>query len=357
MSNQESMAKLVASLDWADADASHAPELGVTAELLRSRLGDGVLRWMLGSVEDSLASLRKRVRDPLVSQSKVRILGQHILTNILLDLSGDDAFPNEQRVIDRELASDFVARTIAVSDIVDALRHMQRDWLARLIGASMEVDPDATGLIADLAGSVTRTVDAWVGALIEAMIQEQHRVAESEQFRIRTAIEALISGAPVDTAATSTLLRRPLSGWHQCCVIGVRDGAFVDKQRIGVVAGSMSRLAGGSPPLRYETSEGETYLWTTTENAPMLISAGSIGISSPLVAGVGEAHRGVVGFRRSYLEADGALQHALRMDVTGGLIMAEAVSMALMNGRAGSSKTSSAIWPGIAWRWGNCAIP
>lgn len=316
MSDQEAMTKVVASLDWA-ADISSAPELGALAEQLRSRLGDGVLRWMLGAVDDSLSTLRKRIHDPLVSQSKIRVLGQHMLINVLLDLTGENAFPTDQRIVDRELASDFVARDIAMSVIVGAFRHMQREWLVRLIDASLAVSADATRLMPDLAESVTKTVDVWVGAMIEAMVRERRRVAKTEQLRVRTSIEALISGAPVDAPAISRLLHLPLTGWHRCCVIGARADHFVDRQQVDVAAWSLSRLTGGSPAVRYETSDGKTYLWTTTENTPAPLSVAALGMSPPHVAAIGEARRGVAGFRRSFVEADDALRLALQTDAGG----------------------------------------
>lgn len=313
------MAKVVASLDWADADISYEPELGMLAELLRSRLGDGVLRWMLGAVEASLSTLHEQIEDSLASRTKSRVLGQHILTNILLDLAEKDVFPSEQRVIDRELASDIVARDVSLPVIVGAFRHLQRDWLARLIDASIAIDADATRLMPELVESVTTTMDAWVGAMIEAMVQERRRVAQTDRLQVRAAIEALISGAPLDVTATSTLLRRPLAGWHTCCVIGAPAGEMVNRQKVDTAEWFLSHLPGRAPALRYETSKGKTYLWTTTENRPMPLSFTALGISLPHMAGIGEPHRGREGFRRSFVEADDAFRLALHTGADGGL--------------------------------------
>lgn len=318
MSIESEMAEVVASLDWSAADIRHEPELGALSELLRLRLGDGVLRWMLGAVEDAMTSLEARFHDALASRSKFRVLGQHILIDILLALTGDDGFPSERRKIDPDLASDLVARDVAMSDVVAALRHMQRAWLIRLIDASKTVDADTTRLMPDLAASVTTTMDAWVGIVNDALRQERRRIDQTDKRRNRTAIESLISGSPIDTVATAAILRRSLTGWHSCCVIGAPIGEIVDRQQVDAAARAMASKSGGAPPLRYETASGKTFLWTTTESTDVL-SGAVLEISPPTRAGIGEPHRGAEGFRRSYLEADDALQLAIRTGADCGL--------------------------------------
>lgn len=319
MAVQDSMAKVVAALDWNGADVNYEPELGTLAELLRSRLGDGVLRWMLGTVRASLATLGDRIDDPLAPRAKFRVLSQHMLTNILLELAEEGSFPVEKRVIDREIVSDFVARDISLPVIASAFRHVQREWLARLIDATIVAGADAPHLMPDLVNSVTSTVDAWVVAMVDALVQERRRVAQTEQLRVRSTIEALISGAHLDVATTSILLRRPMNGWHTCCVIGALAGEVVDRQEVDAVEWFLSRSNGRSPVLRYENSSGKTYLWTTTENSQPSLSCTALGISAPHIAGVGEPHRGAEGFRRSFVEAGDALQLALRTEADGGL--------------------------------------
>ncbi|MGB3328412.1 MAG: helix-turn-helix domain-containing protein [Thermomicrobiales bacterium] len=319
MSIETSIARVVASLDWDTTAVSFEPELGAPAERLRSRLGDGVLRWMLGAVGEVMTALGQRISDALVSRTKIRVLSQHILIDILLELAGDDVGTGDHRRIDPDLAADFVARDVATAEIVGSLRLMQRSWLVRLVDAAAVVDRDPTRLMPDLAASVTSNVDAWVEVMIEALVKERRRVARSDERRVRSAIEALIAGTPLVPEVATTTVRRQLTWWHRCCVIGVKSGEAVDRQAVEDAGKVMARHAGGAPFLRYETANGTTYLWTTSEQVPKELDVATLGIVPPLVAGIGEPHRGQDGFRRSFIEADDALRLALRKEPSGGL--------------------------------------
>ena len=171
-------------------------------------------------MEQSLAALRGQIDDSLAPWPLIRTFAQHVLTATVLRLADEDTMPADTEAIDRDLAEDIVARDIPLSDITQVLRSMQHEWLSLLIDAAMRVRPDGISLIPPLATSVSGTMDAWIGAATDAIVEERRRVDLAEQVRIRSAIEALVTAEPVDVEAATRLLRIPLIGWHVGCAIG-----------------------------------------------------------------------------------------------------------------------------------------
>ena len=132
VSTADSMAKVISTLDWAgEAEPTSLP--AHEAEQLRSRLGDGAVRWIAGAVEQSLAALRQQIHDSLAPWPIIRTFAQRVLTATLLHLAGKDTPAADTDAIDRDLAEDIVTRDIPLSDITQTLRSMQREWLSLLI--------------------------------------------------------------------------------------------------------------------------------------------------------------------------------------------------------------------------------
>ena len=133
---------------------------------------------------------------------------------------------------------------------------MQHEWLSLLIDAAVGVGPDGVGVVPALATSVTGTMDAWIGAATDAIVEERRRVYLAEQVRIRSVIEALVTAEPVDIAAATQLLRIPLIGWHVSCAIGATAGRPVERRVLDRIAHLFARVAGSERMLRYEASGG-----------------------------------------------------------------------------------------------------
>ena len=148
-----------------------------------------------------------------------------------------------------------------MSDITRALRTAQREWLSLLIDAAVRVGPDGIGVVPALATSVTETMDAWIGAATDAVVEERRRVYLAEQVRVRSAIESLVTAEPVDVEAATRLLGIPLTGWHLGCAIGAPPGvagraASPGRHRVRVRPGGRKRTdaairdeRGNGPPL------------------------------------------------------------------------------------------------------------
>ena len=315
------MAKVISTLDWDDVGSS-LPDY--EAEQVRARLGDGATRWAAGAVEQSLAALHGQIHDSLAPWPMIRTFAQHALTVTLLRLAGEDSPPADTQAIDRDLAEDIVARDIPLSDITSALRSMQHEWLTLLIDAAVRVGPDGISVIPALATSVAGTMDAWIGAATDAIVEERRRVYLAEQVRIRSAIESLVTAEPVDVDAATRLLRIPLAGWHLSCAIGVPPGGAVERRAVDGIVHLFARIVGSERMLRYETSAGRVHVWVTTERAPRVPRVEDLHVPAPLLIGIGEPHPGVDGFRRTFLEASDALRLAASLGVDGGVSYGDA---------------------------------
>ncbi len=323
MSTADSMAKVISTLDW-DGDLGPASLAVHEAEQLRSRLGDGATRWVAGAVEQSLAALHEQIHDSLAPWPLIRTFAQHVLTATLLRLAGEDELPADTEAIDRDLAEDIVARDIPLSEITEALRSMQREWLSLLIDAAVGVGPDGISVVPALATSVTGTMDAWIGAATDAIVEERRRVYLAEQVRVRSAIESLVAAEPVDVEAATRLLRIPLIGWHLGCAIGIPPGGAVERRALDGIVHLFARVVGSERMLRYETSAGKVHLWVTTDRPPRTPRVEDLRVPAPLLVGIGEPHPGADGFRRTFLEASDALRLAASLGDNGGVSYGDA---------------------------------
>ncbi|WP_166872743.1 CdaR family transcriptional regulator [Salinibacterium sp. ZJ450] len=323
MSTADSLAKVIATLDW-DGDLGPASLAVDEAEQLRSRLGDGATRWVAGAVEQSLTALHGQIHDSLAPWPIIRTFTRHVLTATLLRLADQDRLPVDTGAIDRDLAEDIVARGIPLSDITQALRSMQREWLSLLIDAALGVRPDGIGVVPALATSVTGTMDAWIGAATDAIVEERRRVYLAEQVRIRSAIELLVTAEPVDVEAVTQLLRIPLIGWHLSCAIGVPPGGTVERRVLDGLVHLFARVVGSERMLRYETSAGTVHLWVTTDRPARTPRVEDLRVPAPLLVGIGEPHPGPDGFRRTFLEASDALRLAGSLGDNGGVSYGDA---------------------------------
>lgn len=323
MSTADSMARVISTLDWeGDLGSDFLPEHEV--ERLRSRLGDGAVRWVAGAAEQALAALHGQIDDSLAPWPTIRAFAQHLLASTLLGLAGDELPPIDTAAIDRELAHDIVARDIPLSVISQTLRRMQQEWLSLLIAAALGVHPDEAGVIPDLATAVTGTMDAWIGAATDAIVQEHRRVDLAEQVRIRSAIEWLVAGEPVDVEAATRLLRIPLNGWHVGCAIGAPPGVALERRAVDGIVYLFTRAVGSERMLRYETRAGTVHLWVATDRPSQAPRVEDLRVTPPVLVGIGEPHRGTAGFRRTFLEASDALRLAASLGDKGGISYGDA---------------------------------
>ncbi|WP_157157622.1 MULTISPECIES: helix-turn-helix domain-containing protein [unclassified Diaminobutyricimonas] len=279
---------------------------------------------MAGAVEQSLAALQEEIHDSLAPWPLIRTFAQHVLTATLLHLADEDSPPVDTGAIDRDLAEDIVARDIPLTDITQTMRRIQHEWLSLLIDAAVGVRPDGISVVPALATSVTGTVDAWIGAATDAIIEERRRVYLAEQVRIRSAIESLVKAEPVDVEAATQLLRIPLIGWHISCAIGVPPGGTVERRVLDGPVHLFARVVGSEQMLRYETSAGTIHLWVTTDRPGRTPRVEDLRVPAPLLVGIGEPHPGADGFRRTFLEASDALRLAARLRANGGVSYGDA---------------------------------
>ncbi|MEY9951886.1 PucR family transcriptional regulator [Leifsonia sp. EB34] len=330
MSAADSVARVIASLDW-EGDPGPAPLAGPEADRLRTRLGDGAARWVAGATEKSLSALHAQIQDALAPWPVIRSFAQHVLIATLLGLAGHEELPAAREAIHHDLAEDVVSRDVPLSDITEALRTVQHEWLSLLIDAAVRLGQEGVGVVPELATSVGATMDAWIGAATEAIVEERRRVYQAEQVRIRSTVESLVAAAPVDVESATRLLRIRLLGWHLGCAIGSPPGGTVERRVLEGVIQGFARFAGTDRMLRYETTAGTVHIWVTAERPPRRPAVEDLHVPAPLLVGVGEPHPGTAGFRRTFLEASDALDLAARVGAPGGLCYGDAALAILLS--------------------------
>lgn len=279
---------------------------------------------MAGAAEQAVAALHEQIHDSLAPWSLIRSFAQHVLTATVLRLAGEDELPADTEAIDRDLAEDIVARNIPLSEITQVLRSMQREWLSLLIDAAVRVTPNGITVIPALAMSVTGTMDAWIAAATDAIVNERRRVYLAEQMRIRSTVESLVTAEAVDVDAASALLRIPVLGWHLGCAIGTPPGGAVERRTLDGVVHAFTRAAGSDRVLRHETSGGTVHVWASSDQPPQAPRVEELRVTAPLLVGIGEPHPGADGFRRTFLEASDALMLAVSLGESGGVSYGDA---------------------------------
>lgn len=279
---------------------------------------------MAGAAEQAVAALHEQIHDSLAPWSLIRSFAQHVLTATVLRLAGEDELPADTEAIDRDLAEDIVARNIPLSEITQVLRSMQREWLSLLIDAAVRVTPNGITVIPALAMSVTGTMDAWIAAATDAIVNERRRVYLAEQMRIRSTVESLVTAEAVDVDAASALLRIPVLGWHLGCAIGTPPGGAAERRTLDGVVHAFTRAAGSDRLLRHETSGGTVHVWASSDQPPQAPRVEELRVTAPLLVGIGEPHPGADGFRRTFLEASDALMLAVSLGESGGVSYGDA---------------------------------
>ncbi len=313
------MTKMLSSLDWEgeldDAEFLSPASIDSITDRLREGLGDGAIRWILGTSESFVAQFGIEVQDPLASRKKFVLFSQQLLASILLGLLEGEPPSIKGIHRDREIIADFVTRGTDMRAIGDSLRKMQREILVRLVERLADIGPDSS-ILAEIAAGVTGTMDLWLEWMLEATFAERDRAARAEEVRVRGAIEDLLAGGPVNLTATSELLSRPIDAWHVCCAIGASPEVSLEQDSIDVVATGFASAHGDPNPLRYVTAGGETYVWATISHEPGDLPALDVEVPERMSVGIGSAGRGAEGFRISRREAADAFQLSLRIPAT-----------------------------------------
>ena len=311
MAEAEVIRRILRELDWNDLAP---PPLDDQAQLVQSSLGDGVLRWIAGTVEQGCTEINQgEDADPLAPWSRVRVLAHGIAISFVLDLlEVPQPTPDTRRELERSFAEDIVSRDIDIASVVSALRKLQDLWLGLLVQAAVAASGGAAA-VPRLANAVPAAVDRALDVLLTAVAEERRLVLRSGRARVRTMIEALISGQLPDERAASHTLGLPLNGWHLGCVLHAPAGATLSRSEVDTAVGGIAGATGGRPLLRHETSTGQVWLWASSEHPLDPIPAGALSAQHPIVVGIGEPRQGLTGFRRTHDEAIEALRVGLML--------------------------------------------
>ncbi|WP_026926329.1 PucR family transcriptional regulator [Granulicoccus phenolivorans] len=306
MSEVATIRRILRQLDW---DGPTTPPMDEQTRLIQADLGDGAVRWMVGTVEAAFRELKHGEHpDMLAPWAKIRVLAHGMAAQVLLDLLG--AAPVADPDPDPGLVEDLVSRDVDMTKVVYSLRVLQNLWISTLVEAALRV-PDGGSTVPALVQTVTRVVDRAADRLNAAVLAERRLVLQRGRAQIRHMIEAMVAGQLLDERVATDTLGIPIGGWHLGCVLHAPPGAEVARGEVDAAVTAFAELSGGDPLLRHETSEGQVWLWASGFRARRFPTGADLRLQSPLTAGIGEPHQGITGFRRTHLEAADALRIGL----------------------------------------------
>lgn len=304
MSSPGRLRELVCTLDGAPTTAASLPDDEL--ERLHAALGEGPVRWVVATVDHTLGVLRARPdADALAPWPHMRALAEHVLAEAIERCLASEPTTPDERLAERAFADDIVARDIPLGRVVDTMRMMQHAWLDALVSRAVELGGAAE--VPALTHVVTHTVDGWVGAFISAIDAERRRALQSEHARRRAMVRSLVAGEAVDDQVASSVLGVPVESWHLASTIGAPPGATMTPRALDAVADAVQRAVGTTRSVRHATGSGEVWLWVTTDGPVRVESLDALRFDDTLLVGIGEAHPGRAGFRRSHLESLAAL--------------------------------------------------
>lgn len=89
MSEVATIRRILRQLDW---DGPTTPPMDEQTRLIQADLGDGAVRWMVGTVEAAFRELKHGEHpDMLAPWAKIRVLAHGMAAQVLLDLLGGAA--------------------------------------------------------------------------------------------------------------------------------------------------------------------------------------------------------------------------------------------------------------------------
>ena len=302
---------VVRSLDW-----PHSPELVLPppeAARLVGVLGEGATRWVAGAVEQAIEEAQRAGgADLMAPWDRVRWRLQRTVADCLVRMvAGDVPVEPDDTGRDAVVIQDIVGRDVDLPTLTALVRTLQHALLQLFLVHALR-RPEGAAAASQGVRILTSTLDGWVDDLIVDVVAERQRALESTYTRRRAVVQALLAGNAVDTGAASTLLGVPLAGWHVACVVGAAVGSTVESSSVARVAASLVRAVGGGTVLQHESSTGQVALWVCAERPGRAPEPAGLEIPPPLVVGVGRAHSGPSGLRRTYVEASDAMRLARR---------------------------------------------
>lgn len=298
-------------------DAPHAAANSLPANdhQLLEPFGARLPRWVASGIDRAMAALELVSSDALAPRSAIRGFASHVLTATVLDIAGVVYDAPHLQTTDAELVRDLVAREIPIDAVIASMRKMQEQWLEMLIGEAMSASNEGSQLVPQIAAILSRTVDTWVVLVTDALEEERHRVAPTEQVRLRALIEQIVLGKQQASPEVLRAFGASETDWFTALVAVAPAGRQLERVKLHDFTQRFVKLTRGNLAARYETSTGMYCAWSASTQLPETVKKESFQDefrhSDIVHIGIGGSHTGVAGFRRSALEAEDAVSFSL----------------------------------------------
>lgn len=301
--------ELLSELDWPQDVVLLPVVANDTTRLVHEHFGEGAGRWIVGSVEKGKNRIRDWAdADVLAPWPEITMLAQDVVARALLESIGV-AVPATDHQIEQQLAAEIVSRSVSVTAAVQSFRVMQDEWVKLLVQAATQAD--RVDVVPRLVGVLSSAVDDVISTLLLAIDDERRQMFRRGPARQRQMIEAIVNGGFRGEQAAAETLGIAMEGWHIGCVLHTPVGEYVSRTEMDVVVNALISTT-RAEVLTHETATGQIWIWASSADKPSDVSMESLHIPSPIIAGVGIAHRGILGFRQTLIEA----QEALRISKT-----------------------------------------
>lgn len=307
MSSRSVVRDVVATLDWADPPtfSPGADDLGDAA----TDLGDGPLRWVAGIVELGIADLLDGPdADVLAPWEELRPFVRAHLLDVLRGLTSGDGPESVRLAVFDPAFADVFARDVPLKRVLDTVATFHNRCLTALVEHAVRGGSDGE-VIAAIVRGVTHVTNQWTQSHAERYLAESRRRIDSTHARTRAMVEALLAGDTVEPSAARAL-GVTLDGWHVGCVAAALPGRAMDARSVDDVAAAFVAATRTTSALRYETSTGQVWLWSSGARVPRCPAPDELAAVAPLVVGIGRPHEGPAGLRRTHVEAADAVRVA-----------------------------------------------
>lgn len=244
---------------------------------------------------------------------------------------GDPVPPNTSPV-QLDVARDLVRRGLDEVGL-DAYRTGQnvawRAWMQICFDLTRDAD-ELEELLMVSAASISEFVDATIAAVALRMAAERDELTRGSQAERRDLVALILQGAPVSRTRAEVLLGHRLEGDHTAAVLWTSDRGS-DLGRLERVAEALMRAAGARQRLTVVSAATTLWVWLPVATVPARDELAEALRRTPEVqVALGNAARGIEGFRRSHQDAVEVRRLVARLGTSAQLVTFEEVQLAAL---------------------------
>lgn len=158
------------------------------------------------------------------------------------------------------------------------------------------------GLQRKIAEAVVLRFDQWVDSQYQSYVAERERFDLSDHARQRRVVEVLVAGEPADDQEVRDALRLHPDDQHIAYAITPVDSLVGGRDAADRLAAALGPALQARSVVRHSSHQG-LWVWVSGPRVVDPAAADPLAAGGRLRVGVGSAHAGVGGFRRTHVEA------------------------------------------------------